>query len=145
MSDYPRNDEVLAGYDDSLEFLNDLDHFYSEIGQNLARLNRDTLTTAEAREVNSALAQNQRQLKLAEIYVRVLTRNPVNARGFIERSKQTARQFSEFLDVPLIEATRRDAENFAGDRIALDVLFTYLTAERRRLGVKKRRKAIIDI
>jgi len=145
MRDYPRNEEVLAGYDDALMFLNDLDHFFSEIGRNFARLDKDILTTADATEANAALAHNQRQSKLAEIYVRVLTRNPRNARGFIERCKQTARQFSEFLDIPLIEATRRDAEGFGGDRIALDVLLTYLTAERKRLGVKKRRKAIIDI
>jgi hypothetical protein len=145
MRDYTRNEGVLAGYDDALVFLNGLDQFFSEVGQNFARFNKDILTAADATEANAALARNQDQQKLAEIYVRVLTRNPWNARGFIERCKQTARQFSEFLDIPLIEATRRDAEGFGGDRIALGMLFAYLTAERRRLGVKKRRKAIIDI
>jgi hypothetical protein len=145
MRNYPSNKEVLAGFNEALVFLNDLGHFFSEIGQNFARLDKDIPTTAEATEANAALAHNQCQSKLAEIYVRVLTRNPRNARGFIERCNQTARQFSEFLSIPLIEATRRDVEGFGGDRIALGALFTYLTAERRRLGVKKRRKAIIDI
>jgi hypothetical protein len=91
MRDYPRNEEVLAGYDNALMFLNDLDHFFSEIGRNFARLDKDILTKTDATEANAALAHNQRQSKLAEIYVRVLTRNPRNARGLSsDASKQLA-------------------------------------------------------
>jgi hypothetical protein len=145
MRDYPSNKEVLAGYREALVFLDEPGRLYSEIQKNIAKLDEDILTTAGATEAHAALAKHQRRLKLQEIYVRVLTRSPRNAWDFIERCKQTARQFSEFLDIPLIEATRRQAERFGGQRDTLDMLLTYLTAERRRLRVKQRKKPIIDI
>ena len=116
MRDYPSNKELLAGYSEALVFLDEPGRLYSEIQKNIAKLNKEILTTAGATEAHASLAKDQPRLKLQEIYVRVLTKSPRNAKGFIERCKQTARQFSEFLDVPLIEATRRHAERFGGDR-----------------------------
>ena len=36
--------------------------------------------------------------------------------------EKAARQFAGYVDVPLIEVTRADADGFRGDRIALDAL-----------------------
>jgi hypothetical protein len=141
---YPSNEEVLAAYNDALLKCRDfsLDDVFSQLQQDLGILKKRRMTEAEARAV---IAYNGFPVKVAGLALRAMKKNSSSAPRLHERWMATARQFASYVDVPLIEATRVDADRFRGDRIALDALFAFLTAERRRLGVKKHRNMIIDI
>jgi hypothetical protein len=139
---YPSNEEVLAGYHDALLQCRRLsvDDLFSQLQQDIESLKKRETTEAEAR---AALAYKGFLAKIARLALHAKNRNSGSAPMLFERWMKTAREFVAHVDVPLIEATRVDADGFRGDRIALDALFAFLTAERSRLGVKKRRNMVI--
>lgn len=59
---------------------------------------------------------------------------PFRPAAFAVHLGEAARPLAGYVAVPLIEATQGNADHFRGDRFALDALFAFLTADRRRLG-----------
>jgi hypothetical protein len=141
LENYPSDDEVLAAYDDALLqcsdlFRGDLRVLNSEISQNLARFCNAVMGHADTKTATAALDHDRFRVKVAEYYLRALKTNCWRSKGIIERWERSARQFAEHLDGPLILATPKDADGLDDDRIALNALFAFLIAERKRRGVR---------
>jgi hypothetical protein len=141
MENYPGNDEVLAAYKDALLqcgdlFRGDLRVLNSEMSQNLATFCNDAMRHADTTASTAALDHDRFRVKVAEYYLRALKTNCWNGKSIIGRWERSAQEFAEHVDVPLIMATAKDAYSFRGDTTALNALFAFLIAERKRRRVR---------